>query len=68
MRLYSMRILYLFYLNYILITIQKIPNKSLKFFTLVEYCSKLNNRDTSMVQMYWTQTKIAIKSSICYNK
>ena len=24
--------------------------------TPIEYCSKLNNRDAEMVQMYWTQT------------
>jgi len=59
MRLYSMRIVYLLYLNYILITIQKVPNKSLNLFTLVEYCSRLlNNEDASMVEMYWTQKKL----------
>jgi len=26
--------------------------------TPIEYCSKLNNRDAEMVQMYWTQTSI----------
>jgi len=28
----------------------------LNLLTPIEYCSKLNNRDASMVQMYWTQT------------
>jgi hypothetical protein len=33
------------------------PDKSLNFLTLIEYCSKLlNNKDASMVQMYWIQT------------
>jgi transposase InsO family protein len=32
------------------------PHRSLNLLTPIEYCSKLNNRDTSMVQMYWTQT------------
>jgi len=33
------------------------PYRSLNLLTLIEYCSKLNNRDALMVQMYWTQTK-----------
>jgi len=33
------------------------PHRSLNLLTPIEYCSKLNNRDSSMVQMYWTQTK-----------
>ncbi len=32
------------------------PYRSLSLLTPIEYCSKLNNRDASMVQMYWTQT------------
>ena len=32
------------------------PHRSLNLLTPIEYCSKLNNRDDSMVQMYWTQT------------
>src|SRR5680860_149941 len=33
------------------------PHRSLNLLTPIEYCSKLlNNKDTSMVQMYWTQT------------
>ena len=33
------------------------PHRSLNLLTPVEYCSKLlNNKDPSMVQMYWTQT------------
>jgi len=32
------------------------PHRSLNLLTPIEYCSKLNNRDVSMVQMYWTQT------------
>jgi len=32
------------------------PHRSLNFLTPIEYCSKLNSRDVSMVQMYWTQT------------
>ncbi len=32
------------------------PHRSLNLLTPIEYCSKLNNRDASMVQMYWTQT------------
>ncbi len=32
------------------------PHRSLNLLTPIEYCSKLNNRDFSMVQMYWTQT------------
>jgi hypothetical protein len=35
------------------------PHRSLNLLTPIEYCSKLlNNKDPSMVQMYWTQTKI----------
>ena len=33
------------------------PHRSLNLLTPIEYCSKLNNRDVSMVQMYWTQTR-----------
>jgi transposase InsO family protein len=34
------------------------PHRSLNLLTSVEYCSKLlNNKDASMLQMYWTQTK-----------
>ena len=33
-------------------------HRSQSLFTPIEYCSKLNNKDVSMVQMYWTQTKI----------
>ena len=33
------------------------PHRSLKLLTPIEYCSKLNNRDAEMVQMYWTQTR-----------
>src|SRR5680860_1658184 len=32
------------------------PHRSLNLLTPIEYCSKLNNRDAEMVQMYWTQT------------
>ena len=32
------------------------PHRSLNLLTPIEYCSKLNKRDASMVQMYWTQT------------
>ena len=33
------------------------PHRSLNLLTPIEYCSKLlNNKDPSMVQMYWTQT------------
>ena len=32
------------------------PHRSLNLLTHIEYCSKLNNRDVSMVQMYWTQS------------
>ena len=33
------------------------PHRSLNLLTPIEYCSKLlNNKDSSMVQMYWTQT------------
>lgn len=32
------------------------PHRSLNLLTPIEYCSKLNNRDDSMVQMYWTQS------------
>ena len=32
------------------------PHRSLNLLIPIEYCSKLlNNKDTSMVQMYWTQ-------------
>ena len=31
-------------------------SRSLNLLTPIEYCSKLNNRDAEMVQMYWTQT------------
>ena len=34
-------------------------HRSLNLLTPIEYCSKLNNRDASMVQMYWTQTATA---------
>ena len=30
-------------------------HRSLNLLTLVEYCSKLNNRDGSILQVYWTQ-------------
>ncbi len=34
------------------------PHRSLNLLTPIEYCSKLlNNKDPSMVQMYWTQTR-----------
>jgi len=33
-----------------------LPHRSLNLLIPIEYCSKLNNRDVSMVQMYWTQT------------
>ena len=29
------------------------PHRSLNLLTPIEYCSKLNNRDDSIVQMYW---------------
>jgi hypothetical protein len=32
------------------------PHRSLNLLTPIEYCSKLNKRDTSIVQMYWTPT------------
>jgi transposase InsO family protein len=33
------------------------PHRSLNLLTPIEYCSKLlNNKDPSMLQMYWTQT------------
>ena len=33
------------------------PHRSLNLLTSIEYCSKLlNNKDLSMVQIYWTQT------------
>jgi transposase InsO family protein len=33
------------------------PHRSLNLLIPVEYCSKLlNNKDPSMLQMYWTQT------------
>jgi transposase InsO family protein len=33
------------------------PHRSLNLLTPIEYCSKLlNNKDPSMVQMYWTQS------------
>ena len=37
--------------------------------TLIEYCSKLlNNRDASMVQMYWTQkrTQKGLKNDLTF--
>ena len=35
------------------------PHRSLNLLTPIEYCSKLlNNKDPSMLQMYWTQTVI----------
>jgi len=34
------------------------PHRSLNLLTPIEYCSKLNSRDPSMVQMYWTQTHL----------
>ena len=34
------------------------PHRSLNLLTPIEYCSKLNNRDAEMVQMYWTQTLV----------
>ena len=33
------------------------PHRSLNLLTPIEYCSKLNSRDASMVQMYRTQTR-----------
>jgi len=33
------------------------PHRSLDFLTPIEYCSKLNKKDPSMLQMYWTQTQ-----------
>jgi hypothetical protein len=33
------------------------PHRSLNLVTPIEYCSKLNSRVASMVQMYWTQTE-----------
>jgi len=30
--------------------------RSLNLLNYIEYCSKLNNNDAEMVQMYWTQT------------
>jgi len=34
------------------------PHRSLNLLTPIEYCSKLlNNKDTEMLQMYWTKTK-----------
>jgi transposase InsO family protein len=34
------------------------PHRSLNLLTPIEYCSKLlNNKDPSMLQMYWTQTR-----------
>jgi len=41
----------------------------LNLLTPIKYGSKLNNRDTLMVQIHWTQTSL-INSSIilCYNK
>jgi transposase InsO family protein len=33
------------------------PHRSLNLLTPIEYCSKLlNKEDSSMLQMYWTQT------------
>jgi len=32
------------------------PHRSLNLLTSIKYCSKLNNKDVLMVQMYWTQT------------
>ncbi len=45
------------------------PHRSLNLLTPIKYGSKLNNRDTLMVQIHWTQTSL-INSSIilCYNK
>ena len=40
------------------------PHRSLNLLTPIEYCSKLNNRDAEMVQMYWTQT-YSIKYRVC---
>ena len=35
------------------------PHRSLNLLTPIEYCSNLlNNKDPSMVQMYWTQTAL----------
>ena len=34
------------------------PHRSLNLLTPIEYCSKLNNKDPSMLKMYWTQTKV----------
>jgi transposase InsO family protein len=33
------------------------PHRSLNLLTPIEYCCKLNNRDASIVQMYWTQIR-----------
>jgi len=30
----------------------------------IEYCSKLNNKDATMVQMYWTQTSYLIYTEL----
>ncbi|MBA7577473.1 Tyrosine recombinase XerC [subsurface metagenome] len=43
-------------------------HRSQSLFTPIEYCSKLNNRDVSMVQMYWTQTNFAKSGKKSYNK
>ena len=43
------------------------PHRSLNLLTPIEYCSKLNNRDVSMVQMYWTQTSYIKFYDVCYN-
>ncbi len=42
------------------------PHRSLNLLTPIEYCSKLNNIDDSMVQMYWTQTKFEKNEKLCY--